>query len=164
MAESNLIFSAEAARDAARYFLLRRYRTKLGLMFIGSIVLFAIAIPLWGHYFGANWFVGFLGTVLGMNLIIHATAFYSMPRALAKRVTSFKSLVGHVTTSEDGITLSVDGNVAKLAWSRIRYIWCQSDFIILGLSLFQMIHLPTRELSDGVQEELERRASSKLGA
>jgi hypothetical protein len=113
---------------------------------------------------GPNWFVGFMGTVIGFNLILAITAFYALPRALSQAIKALSSPIGRITTTSEGITLALGGNVSVLPWARFRYIWPQERFILLGFSMFRMLHLPTDEMTAEVRAEFATRASRRIWA
>ena len=162
MAECVVQYSVETARAAARAFLWRRYLTKQGLLFLGALVLLTAQLILFYHWRGADWFVGFLGTLIGFNVLLHVTSFSALPRAMAKAVTALAPpRTGGVATRSDGITLALGGNVSVLPWPRLKYIWPQDQFILLGFrfSMFRVLHVPTDGMTAEVHAEFLSRAS-----
>ena len=162
MAECVVTYSAETARAAARAFLWRRYLTKLGLFFLGAIVIWVAMLVFMYDLNGADWFVGVAGTVLGFNLILQVTAFAALPRAMANAVSALPPpRTGGVNTTADGVTLGVGRNVTFLPWSRLRYIWPEDQFILLGFrfSMFRLLHVPTAGMTPEVRAEFTSRAS-----
>jgi hypothetical protein len=162
--ESNLTFSPVTAREAAQFFCLRRYLTKFGLLLVGAIFICIGMMAVTYTYMGANWFFGFVATLVGMNVLLHTSSYFMLPRIAANSVASLKSPVGHLVMGGESFTLSIDGNVTTIPWSRIRYVWLRERFVVLGLSLFSMLHLPTQGLSTNAREELEKRSSKAIGA
>jgi hypothetical protein len=162
LAECVVNYSAETARAAARAFLWRRYLTKQGLFFLGALILLTAQLILFYHWSGADWFVGVLGTIIGFNLLVHVTSFSALPRAMAKAVMALPPpRTGGVSTRGDGITLALGGNVSVLPWTRLRYIWPQEKFILLGFrfSMFRVVHVPTDGMTPEVRAEFLGRAS-----
>jgi hypothetical protein len=162
LAECLVNYSAETARAAARAFLWRRYLTKFGLFFLGALVIWTAALIFFYHVSGPDWFVGFIGTVLGFNLLLQVVLFSALPRAMAKAVTALPSPhTGRVTTTNDGITIALGGNVSVFPWSRLKYIWPQDQFILLGFrfSMSRVLHVPTDGMTADVRAEFASRAS-----
>ena len=165
MAESDLNYSTDVAREAAHYFLRHRYLTKLGLLYLASVVICVAGMLLAYKFRGTDWFLGFIGTVIGFNIIYQFVMMYSLPRALSKAVSSFSTNRGHIATDDEGFTLSANGNVIKSKWSRFRYVWPREKFIVLGVSFSGgMLHIPTEGLTSNVMAEFEKRATRVLGA
>ena len=159
--ESDLIYSAKVAYQAARFYRWRRFCTTFGLLYLGSLVI-CIGMMVFAYtYEGTNWFFGFMGTMLGFNLILQTATWFSLPKATAKVVSNLKSPNGHIALDDEGFTLSVGGNVVKILWSRFRYVWPRKDFIVLARPYFGMLHIPTEGMTANVRAEFERRG---LGA
>ena len=164
MADSDLSFSSGVAHQAARYFYSRRYLTKFGVLQIAStavMIVFALVIY---RYMGANWLFGVLMALPLLNATTQITMIVCAPKIHAKLIAAYQSRIGHVSTSDQSFTIAVDGNVMNVAWTRIRYLWPQRDFIVLGLSFFTMVHLPTEGMSPDVRTDFEKRASRPVGA
>lgn len=162
MAECVVTYSAETGRAAACAFLWRRYFTKLGLFFLGGNVIWVVMLIFMYDLNGADWFVGVAVAVLGFNLILHVTTFAALPRAVANAVTALPPpRTGKVSTASDGITLGFGRNVTFLPWSRLRYIWPEDQFILLGFrfSMFRLLHVPTAGMTPEVRAEFTSRAS-----
>jgi len=114
---------------------------------------------------GTDWFLGFIGTVIGFNIIYQSVMMYSLPRALSKAVSSFTTNRGHIATDDEGFTLSANGNVIKSKWSRFRYVWPREKFIVLGVSFVGgMLHIPTAGLASNAIAKCEKRSTKVLGA
>jgi hypothetical protein len=162
MAECVVNYSVETARAAARAFLWRRYFTKLGLSFLGATVIWTAALIFFYHLNGADWSVGFIGTVLGFSLLLEVTSLSALPHAMAKAVMALPSpRTGRITTTNDGITVALGGNVSVFPWSRFSSIWPQEQFILLRFrfSMLRVLHVPTDGMSADVRAEFTSRAS-----
>jgi hypothetical protein len=162
--ESVLNFSVDTAREAARFFRWRRYLTKFGLFTLVSIVSGIASTLVLYRFVGGHWFVGFMGAAVVFTVGYQATSFFLLPRMLAGAVASLKSKEGHISTDDDGFTLSVDGNVVKMSWSRFRYVWVTERFVVLATTIFGMLHLPTIGMGAAVRAEFEKHASTAVGA
>ena len=162
MAECVLKYSAATAHEAARFFCWRRYFTRFGLWYLGSIVVFIGALIGAYKMFGPDWRVGVIGTILWMNVILQVTSFFALPRAMSRAIAKLDSRDGLVSTHEDGFSLSLGGNVVKIRWSRICYGWSRINFIVLGFSYFSMIHLPTAGMTADVRAAFEKCADLQL--
>ena len=158
MAECVLNYSEATAREAARFFCWRRYLTKRGISYLGAIVVLIGALIYAYQLFGPDWRVGFIGTLLGLTVVVQVTSFFALPRAMSRRIASLGSHEGRLTTRDDGFSLSLGGNVSNIPWSEIRYLWSRENFIVLEFSLFSMLYLPTDGMSADVRADLERRA------
>jgi hypothetical protein len=164
LAESDLTYSPETARQAALFFGTRRFLTKFGFLSLGSAVICISGTALIYYFIGTNWSLGLFCTILGMNLVLLVTSVFLSPRASAKAVASWKSNRGHVKTDDEGLTLSANGHVVTLQWARFRYVWPNAEFIVLGLSFFNALHIPTLGMSVDAIAEFEKRASKRIGA
>lgn len=165
MAESDLNYSTDVARDAAHFYVWRRYLTRPGLLYLASFVVCIAAMLLIYKFSESDWLLGFMGAVIGLNLAYQSAMIYALPRALSKAVASFTTTRGHIATDDEGLILSVNGNVIKTKWSRFRFVWPRQRFIVLGVSFIGgMVHIPTEGLAPDVIAEFEKRATKVLGA
>jgi hypothetical protein len=111
------------------------------------------------HPVGLSTWLSF-GVFLGMLVNSHL----ALPRALAKSIAQLKSCDARVAADGEGFTVSLAGNVGTIPWSRLRDLWLGDEFIVLGLSFFRMLHIPTRSMTAEVRAEFEQHASRTLGA
>ena len=159
-----MTYSVDTALEAARFFRWHRYLTKFGLFTLVSIVSGIGSTLVLYRFVGGHWFVGFMGAVVLYTVGYEATRFFLLPRRLARAVASLKSNGAHISTDDDGLTVTIDGNVAKYSWSEFRYVWVTEDFIVLGGTFFGMLHFPTNGMAAEARADFERRASKAAGA
>jgi hypothetical protein len=159
MDESVVTYSSDVAREAAHFFLWRRYTTKLGLATLGALVICVAAAFVSYKFGGTDWFFGFVCTILGLNAIMLATAHAVLPRAMAKAVSKLKAVQAKVGTNSEGFSLSLAGNTVRQDWSRVRYVWVTDRFVVLGNSFFRVLHIPTEGMTSEVRAAFARHMS-----
>jgi hypothetical protein len=162
--ECVVTYSSDVAREAARFFLWRRYLTKLGLATLVSLLICIAALLLDYRFRGTDWFFGFMGTIIGLNVSLLVTAHAVLPRAMARAISKLKSAQAKVGTNTEGFSLSMAGNTSQQDWSRVRYLWMTERFVVLGYSFFRLLHIPTEGMSSEVHVAFSRHLSPVLFA
>ena len=157
MATCTLTYSADVAHRAVRTYFWRRFKTPLGVSFLFSIPLMAAMIWLVYSIDGANWFVGAFGLLIVMNIFIHVSYYYSLPKAFIKRLSDPSLRTADVETSSKGIRVLSRPNSALLTWERFKHIWLYDDFVILAVRppLMRFTFLPTDGMTLEVRRDLE---------
>jgi hypothetical protein len=126
---------------------------------LGSFVLLTGVGIFWYKYRGADWFIGFLSTLIGFNLIGIIVAHAVLPRAVAKAQAAQSSSVAELSTGSDGFTYELGSNRTHIDWSAVKYLWLQESFIVFGLTYFVPLHLPTDGMTPEVRADFEAKAS-----
>jgi hypothetical protein len=152
-------FSPGVAADATRFLLRRRYLTNTGIAHLVGLVLLTAVGIFWYKFREADWFLGFLGTLVGLNLILIGVAHAVLPGAFAKAQVAEPSPVAALSTGPDGFTYERGSNRTHVAWSRVKYLWPQESFIVLGQTFFVPLHLPTAGMTPEVRADFEAQAS-----
>jgi hypothetical protein len=158
MATCTVTYSPEVARCAARTYFWRKFGTLFGASYLASVPLVIGAIAFIYYMQGANWFVGAFGLLLFFNMLMQWSYYFTLPRALAKRLTDPALRTAEITTSADGVRIVIGPNASLLKWARFKRIWLYDDFVILAMNPpLQMgfTYIPTAGMSTEVHRDLE---------
>jgi len=161
MATCTVTYSPEVARRAARAYFWRKFATLFGASYLASIPVMIGAIAFIYYMQGANWFVGAFGLLLFFNVLMQWGYYFTLPRALAKRLVDPLLCTAEITTSADGVRIVIGPNASLLKWARFRRIWLYDDFVILAMNPpLQMgfTYIPTAGMSTEVRRDLEAAA------
>lgn len=157
MASCSIEYSPEVAERAARQFFWRKWRTPFGILLISSIVIISAVLIVWMYKFGADWFVGMLGTLLALNLIMQWAWYSRLPKALARSVAERKNV--ELETTDEGICLSSARNTNFTPWSKFSAIWIYDEFVLLRVSKNSLgslfIHIPAQGMTPEVRAAFE---------
>ena len=160
MASCTVTSSPDIARRAAKTFFWRKFRTPVGVLFaLSPPIVLAFSVFLY-FYEGANWAVGAFGTLFTFNVIIQASYYFTLPRALAKRLSDPAKRSISVETSREGVRLSYGPNAALLPWKRYKFVWLYPDFIILSVqpAFSAFVIVPTDGMTSDVHRAFEAAA------
>ena len=116
---------------------------------------------------GANWFVGAFGLVIFFNVLMQWGYYFTLPRALAKRLSDPALRTAAITTSADGVRIVIGPNASLLKWARYKRIWLYDDFVILAVNPplgMGFTYLPTAGMSPEVRRDLEAASQGKAVA
>jgi hypothetical protein len=150
-------YSADVAVRAIRTYFWRKFRTPFGAFYLGSYPLIIGMIAFTYYMQGANWFVGAFGSLVFFNLLMQWSNWFTLPRAIAKRLTDPANRTAEVTTSAEGIRIAIGQAASFVKWAMIKYIWFYDDFVILALKpplLMRSIHLPTAGMTPELRRDL----------
>jgi hypothetical protein len=164
MATCTVTYSPEVARRAARTYFWRKFKTLFGALYLASVPLMIGAIAFIYHMQGANWFVGAFGLLLFFNLLMEWTYYFSLPRALARRLADPANRTAEVTTSADGVRIAIGPNASLLKWARFKHVWLYDDFVILAVMpplMTGFVYLPTAGMTPEVRRDLESASQGK---
>lgn len=106
---------------------------------------------------GPNWFVGAMGFLIVMNLIIQGTPYFALPKAFAKRISDPAKRNAEIETSTEDVRVTNGPNAALLPWKRFKYIWMYDQYIILAIRppMQQFVILPTDGMTSDVRRDFE---------
>ncbi len=164
MATCTLTYAPEVARRAARTYFWRKFKTPFGALYLASIPLMIGAIAFIYYMQGPNWFVGAFGLFLFFNLLMQWAYYFTLPKALAKRLVDPATRTAEVTTSPEGVRIVIGPNASLLTGARFKRIWLYDDFVILAVnSPLQMgfTYLPTAGMTPEVRRDLEAASQGK---
>ena len=164
MASCTVTYSAEVARRATRNYFWRRYKTPLGLSFLFSIPLMTGFILFVYKTDGADWFVGAVGLLIVMNIIIQGSYYFSLPKAFARRLSDPSLRTAELETLPNGIRISSGPNSSLLKWERFKHIWFYPDFVIFAVRPPMMMgftFLPTDGMTVDVRRDIEAASAGK---
>ena len=116
---------------------------------------------------GANWFVGAFGLVIFFNVLMQWGYYFTLPRALAKRLADPALRTAAITTSADEVRIVIGPNASLLKWARFKRIWLYDDFVILAVNPplgMGFTYLPTAGMSPEVRRDLEAASQGKAVA
>ena len=89
--------------------------------------------------------------------------YFSLPRALAKRLDDPVLRTAEITTSSDGVRIVIGPNASLLKWARLKRIWLYDDFVILAINpplQMRFTYIPTAGMSTEVRRDLEAASQS----
>ena len=157
MATCNVTYSEGVVRRAVRTFFWRRFKTPLGVLYLGSFPILLGAIGFAYSIDGPNWFVGAVGLLLVLNIIIQATPYFVLPKAFAKRIADPAKRSAEVETSTEGVRVTNGPNAALLPWKRFKYIWVYDQYIILAVRppMLMFVIIPTEGMTSDVRRDFE---------
>jgi len=158
MTTCTVTYSPEVARRAARTYFWRKFKTPFGVSYLASVPVMIGAVAFIYYMQGANWFVGAFGLLIFFNLLMQWGYYFSLPRALARRLADPALRTAEVTTSPEGVRIVIGPNASLLKWARFKRIWLYDDFVILAVNPpLQMgfTYLPTAGMSTEVRRDLE---------
>ena len=157
MATCTITYSADTTRRAVRTFFWQRFKTPLGVSFLFSLP--AMAGAMWFVYSidGANWFIGAIGFLLSMNLIIQSSYYFTLPKAFARRLSDPTFRTAEVETSSKGVRVVSGPNATLLTWERFKHIWLYDDFVIFAVKppLMRFTFLPTQGMTPEVRRDIQ---------
>jgi hypothetical protein len=163
MATCTITYSADISRRAVRTFFWRRFKTPLGVSFLLSLPVMAGA--LWFVYSidGANWFIGMIGFLLFMNLLIQSSYYFSLPKAFVRRLSDPTMRTAEVETSPKGVRIVFGPNATLLTWERFKHIWLYDDFVIMAVKppLMPFTFLPTDGMTPEVRRDIQAASEGK---
>jgi hypothetical protein len=151
-------YSPEVAADAARAFFWRKFRTKVGALYLSSFVLIPAIMFMYAHYVGFDWFIGVFGTILFFNLVIQAAYYFALPKALAKLATTLARDGVVIDATADGLKVSSGQNVNSFPWDVFKHVWIYDRFLILviGIPLAnRFLHIPLEGMTAEVRAAFE---------
>ena len=158
MAACTVTYSPEVARRAARTYFWRKFGTLFGASYLASVSVMTGAIVFIYYMQGANWFVGAFGLLLFFNVLMQWGYYFTLPRALAKRLADPALRTAEITTSSDGVRIVIGPNASLLKWARLKRIWLYDDFVILAINpplQMRFTYIPTAGMSTEVRRDLE---------
>jgi hypothetical protein len=170
VAVCTVTYSAEVARSAAHAFFWRKFKTPEGVLYLISLPLVLASVFLIYLYEGPNWAVGAFGLLLVMNVMLQITAYFSVPRALVRRLTDPARRTLTIETLSDGFKAEAARSTTLLPWANLRYIWFYKDFILLvppfPVLRATFVVVPTNGMTPEVMRDFEtasqtRRSSNK---
>jgi hypothetical protein len=137
-----------------RTYFWRKFASRLGALFLLSLLLMTAAVWFVWSTAGPNWFVGMFGLALYMNVLFQVMGYFFVPRVFARAAQDPATRIAEVETSAHGVRISRGGNTVTTPWPSFTKIWLYDDFVLLvrkpALSLMQFVVLP----SDGMDSQM----------
>jgi hypothetical protein len=159
-------YSPEVAANAARAFFWRKFRTKVGALYLSSFVLIPAVMFMYAHYVGVDWIIGVLGTILFFNLVIQAAYYFALPKALAKLARTLARDGVVIDATADGLKASSGQNVNSFPWDVFKHIWTYDSFVILVIGeplANKFLHIPIDGMTADVRAAIESVAKRAVG-
>ena len=148
MKEVTLHYSEALLRRAVKAFW---WRTTGWLYVIAILLLlFAFGAALWRG--DRSWWVGALGTVLGIGIAFAVSIYWVHLRGSLTRFRRMRSPESTFGLGEEGFRVTSDLGTSELAWSTVTEIWRYDDFWLLFFSRAQFITLPAADLDAEARE------------
>ena len=157
MARCNVTYSESVTRRAVHTFFWRRFKTPLGALYLGSFPILLGAIGFAYSIDGPNWFVGAMGFLLVMNLIIQVTSYFALPKAFVKRISDPTRRNAEIETSAEGVRVTNGPNALLLPWKMFKYIWVYDQYVILAVRppMLTFVTIPTEGMTSDVRRDFE---------
>jgi len=123
-----------------------------GWMFFLILFLLAGAVGV-GLYAGErSWWIGLMGTVLGIVSLLAATVYLIHMRGSLARFRRMENPVAVLDLDEERFRISSDVGTSEMTWNVITEIWCYPEFWLVFFSRAQFVTLPTAEFDEGSRE------------
>ncbi len=123
-----------------------------GWMFFLAIALLAGAVGV-GLYAGErSWWIGVMGTVLGIGSLLAATIYLVHLRGSLARFRRMENPIGTLELDEERFRVSSDVGMSEMNWNAITEIWCYPEFWLVFFSRAQFVTLPTAEFDASSRE------------
>lgn len=110
-----------------------------------------------------SWFVGALGAVLGLALVLVTALYLVHLRGSLGRFGRMKAKEATLVAESDKLVLSSDVGSSELQWSTVGDVWRFERFWLLFFSRAQFVTLPVADLDAGTQEFIVERVRSHGG-
>lgn len=140
---------ATARALASRYW--RRamaWRLAIGVPFVGV----AFAYGLWNH--DRSWFVGAMGALLFVILVITLGSYAAYRRAVVSRVARLEDHEVRMTIEDDQVVFDSSAATMRSPWNEFRRLLQYWDQWVLERDPGEAISIPTRDLDDEAKRRL----------
>jgi hypothetical protein len=161
-----ITYSPDVAVQAARAFFWRKFRTKFGAVYLASFVLIAGFMMVYAQYFGFDWLVGMLGTILAFNVILQLASYFAVPRAMARLASDRARDGADVEATAEWLKVASGQRINTFPWSTFKHVWVYDDFMLLVLGeplANRFFHVPTAGMSNEIRSEFEAAAARAVG-
>jgi hypothetical protein len=145
--EINLTYS----KSLIRYAVLRFWWRALGVGFILGITLLSVALTGLLLSGGTSWFVGVLGTLLGMALIGAATLYFVHYRNSLGKLRAMGNPSAKLVATDTVLSLSSGAGSSTLPWSSVQEVWQFPKCWLLLFSKAQFVTLPLDSVTSEVR-------------
>src|SRR5262249_36963543 len=112
MATCTVTYTPDVARRAARTYFWRKFKTPFGASYFLSVPVMIGAVAFIYYVQGANWFVGAFGLLIFFNLLMQWAYYFSLPKALARRLADPANRTAEVRTSAEGVRIAIGPNAS----------------------------------------------------
>jgi hypothetical protein len=99
-----------------------------------------------------SWWVGVLGTVLGLAVTFGVALYTVHYRGTMGRLRRMRTPEATIELGEERFRVSSELGTAEVAWAAVTEVWSFPEFLLVFLSKAQFIALPTTDLGVNARE------------